>query len=161
MTGSSWHEEWHVGCLLKVYYVTGIFWCHFQAFRSLQSLDIVFLVEGKIFFLFFYTGQQSIWHTADLCSPSQSALKLRLKMAENHLFTWAPQVFDQKNIRMSSTYHYVAESLFQLKSTAMQRAFENYSSSSYSSYWCSQTEPILSPIRDKNSFQMIAASPNF
>ena len=42
MTGSSWHEEWHVGCLLKVYYVTGIFWSHFQASRSLQSLDIVF-----------------------------------------------------------------------------------------------------------------------
>ena len=35
MTGSSWHEEWHVGCLLKVYYVTSIFWCQFQASRSL------------------------------------------------------------------------------------------------------------------------------
>ena len=42
MTGSSGHEEWHLGSLLKVYYVTGIFWCNFQAFRSLQSLDIVF-----------------------------------------------------------------------------------------------------------------------
>ena len=48
--------------------------------------------------------------------------------------------------------------LQQIKTYVMQQPFEKYSSSYYSSYWWLQTEHILSPIREKNIFQMVAAS---
>ena len=37
-----WHQVLYLGCLLKIYYVTSIFRCHFQASRRLQSLETVF-----------------------------------------------------------------------------------------------------------------------
>ena len=44
MTGSSWHEEWHVGCLLKVYYVRIIMVDIIQKFPYiLKVLCLLFL----------------------------------------------------------------------------------------------------------------------
>ena len=44
--------------------------------------------QCKIFFWKQFTGQVFIWDTSELSSPTKSALKLRLKMAKNHDFSW-------------------------------------------------------------------------
>ena len=47
-----------------------------------------FFLESKFFFWKEFTGQVFIWDTPELSSPTKSALKLRLKMAKNHDFSW-------------------------------------------------------------------------
>ena len=55
---------------------------------SQKRREKIFFLHSKIFFSMQFTGQVFIWDTSELSSPTKSALKLRLKMAKNHDFSW-------------------------------------------------------------------------
>ena len=64
-----------------------LFWYFRKWPASQKRRQQIFFLHSKIFFSMQFTGQVFIYHTPELTSPTESALKLRLKTAKNHDFT--------------------------------------------------------------------------